>query len=171
MNVTKWRGGTTAFALLAMILGVAAWAGEKPQVRVEGAETVGPRTLEDQTREAVVRDYLAAWQTMGKALADNNVSQLNADFVGFAKDRLAKTIRDQQKLNIATRYQDRRHDISLIFYSPEGLSVQLLDNVEYDVQILDHEKLQATQHVRARYIAVLSPTEVQWKVRILQATQ
>jgi hypothetical protein len=44
-----------------------------------------------------------------------------------------------------------------------------VDTVEYDVQILDHEKIQTTQHVRARYVAVLTPTEVRWKVRIFQA--
>jgi len=26
-----------------------------------------------------------------------------------------------------------------------------------------------TQHVRARYVAVLTPTEVRWKVRVFQA--
>jgi hypothetical protein len=68
-----------------------------------------------------------------------------------------------------TRYRDGAHDIQIVFYSPEGLSIQLVDTVEYDVQILDHEKIQATQHVRARYVAVLTPTEVQWKVRVFQA--
>jgi hypothetical protein len=57
----------------------------------------------------------------------------------------------------------------LVFYSPEGLSIQLLDTVEYDVQVLDHGKLQTTQHVRAHYVAVMTPTEVRWKVRIFQA--
>jgi hypothetical protein len=49
------------------------------------------------------------------------------------------------------------------------LSMQLLDTVEYDVQITDHNKVRATQHVRSRYVAVLTPTEVRWKVRIFQA--
>jgi hypothetical protein len=37
------------------------------------------------------------------------------------------------------------------------------------VQLLDQGKVQTTQHVRARYVAVLTPTEVQWKVRVFQA--
>jgi hypothetical protein len=45
----------------------------------------------------------------------------------------------------------------------------LLDTVEYDLQVLDHDKLQTTQHIRARYVAVLTPTEVRWKVRFFQA--
>jgi hypothetical protein len=57
----------------------------------------------------------------------------------------------------------------LVFYSPEGLSIQLLDTVEYDLQVLDHDKLQTTQHIRAQYVAVLTPTEVRWKVRLFQA--
>jgi len=72
-------------------------------------------------------------------------------------------------LGLQTRYRDSAHDLQLVLYSPEGLSVQLIDTVTYDVQIMDHEKVQATQHVRARYVAVLTPTEVRWKVRVFQA--
>jgi hypothetical protein len=43
-----------------------------------------------------------------------------------------------------------------------------VDTVQYDLQIKDHDKAQAIQHVRSRYVAVLTPTEVRWKVRIFQ---
>jgi len=142
---------------------------DQPAVRVTSPDSVGPRTLEAQTKTAVVRDYLAAWHSLNRALEDNNAALLDTDFVGFAKDKLSDTIQDQQKLGLRTRYQDRQHDIHLVFYSPEGLSIQLLDTVEYDVQVLDHNKVQATQHVRTRYLAVLTPTEVRWKVRIFQS--
>jgi hypothetical protein len=56
-----------------------------------------------------------------------------------------------------------------VYYSPEGLSIQLIDNVEYDVEILDHDKVQTTQRVHARYIVVLTPAEVRWRVRVFQA--
>jgi hypothetical protein len=138
-------------------------------VRVEPADSVGPRVLEKQTETAVIRDYLQAWQSLNRALEHNRADLLNRDFVGTAKEKLADTIQEQAKLGIQTRYRDGAHDIQLVFYSPEGLSIQLVDTVEYDVQILDHEKLQTTQHVRARYVAVLTPTEVQWKVRVFQA--
>jgi hypothetical protein len=146
-----------------------AWASDQPAVRVELANSVGPRTLEKQTETAVIRDYLQAWRSLSGALEQNRADLLDADFIGTAKEKLADTVREQAKLGIQTRYRDGAHDIQLVFYSPEGLSIQLVDTVEYDVQILDHEKLQATQHVRARYVAVLTPTEVQWKVRIFQA--
>jgi len=35
--------------------------------------------------------------------------------------------------------------------------------------MLDHDKLQTTQQVRARYIVVLTPAEVRWRVRVFQA--
>jgi hypothetical protein len=48
--------------------------------------------------------------------------------------------------------------------------VQLVDTVEYEMQIVDHDQVLAQpQHVRARYVAVLTPTEVRWKVRVFQA--
>jgi hypothetical protein len=154
----------------ALLGGLAMSAVEQPAVRVGDADSVGPRALETQTRTAVVRDYLAAWQSLGRALDENNASLLDADFTGVAREKLADTIADQQKLGLKVRYQNNKHDIKLIFYSPEGLSIQLLDTVEYDLQLLDHDKPQASQHVRTQYLAVLTPTEVRWKVRILQST-
>jgi hypothetical protein len=142
---------------------------EEPSVRVEPVDPSSPRILEDQTQQAVVRDYLLAWQTLGSALQANRTDLLDATFVGVAREKLIDTIREQQKLGIQTHYVDRSHDLKLVFYSPEGLSVQLLDTVEYDVQVQDHDKQLVTRHVRARYVAVLSPTEVRWKVRIFQA--
>lgn len=143
---------------------------DQPSVHVQPVDPASPRELEDQTQQAVVRDYLLAWQALGNALEQNRSDLLDAAFVGVAKEKLAATIADQQKLGIQTRYSDRSHDLKLSFYSPEGLSIQLIDTVEYDVDVTDHDKLQATRHVKTRYIAVLSPTEIRWKVRLFQAT-
>jgi len=142
---------------------------DQPAVRVEPTDSLGPRTLEKQTKGAVIRDYLQAWNSLSRAFEQNQGDILDADFVGVAKEKLEDTIREQAKLGIQTRYRDGAHDIQLVFYSPEGLSLQLVDTVEYDVQILDHEKVLTSQHVRARYVAVLTPTEVRWKVRVFQA--
>jgi hypothetical protein len=145
------------------------FASDQPAVRVEPTESLGPRTLEKQTKAAVIRDYLQAWSSFSRAFEQNRADILDADFVGVAREKLEDTIREQAKLGIQTRYRDGAHDIQLVFYSPEGLSLQLVDTVEYDVQILDREKVVTTQHVRARYVAVLTPTEVRWKVRLFQA--
>jgi len=153
-------------SLLAAIL---ALGSDQPAVRVGPTNSVGPRPLEKQTQTAVIRDYLQAWRTMSGALEQNRADLLDPDFIGTAKEKLADTIREQETLGIHTRYQDSAHDLQLVFYSPEGLSIQLVDAVEYDVQILDRKALVTTQHVRARYVAVLTPTEVRWKVRVFQA--
>ncbi len=134
------------------------------------ALAAGPtaRPLEKQTETAAIRDYLQAWETMRGALKQNRADLLDADFVGTAKDKLAATIQEQANLGMRTLYQDRAHDIKVTFYSPDGLSIQLVDNLEYDVQVLDHDKVEGTEQVRAHCIAVLTPSEVRWRVRILQ---
>jgi hypothetical protein len=142
---------------------------QQPSVNVEQPQLQGSRPLEKQTEAAVVRDYLEAWQSFRSALDRNQPELLDSDFVGAARDKLADTIAEQAKLGIHTRYQDRSHDLQIVFYSPEGLSIQLIDNVEYDQQIIDHDKVLATQPVHARYIVVLTPAEVRWRVRIFQA--
>ncbi len=148
---------------------ILALGSDQPAVRVEPTDSVGPRPLERQTETAVIRDYLQAWSSMSAALEQNRADLLDPDFIGTAKEKLAGTIREQAKLGIHTRYRDTAHDIQLVFYSPEGLSIQVVDTVEYDVQILDGVATVTTQHVRARYVAVLTPTEVRWKVRVFQA--
>ena len=144
------------------------WAAE-PTVRVQPPDVQGPRTLQDQTQAAVVRNYLQSWESFGAAFEQNNAALLDSDFVGTAREKLGRTIQEQAALGIRTRYQDRSHDLRIIFYSPEGLSIELTDDVEYDVQVLDHDKVQTTQRVRAHYIVVMTPAEVRWRVRVLQA--
>lgn len=159
----------TVLALVVSI-GTATLAfGQQPTVNVEPPHLTGPRTLEEQTANAVVRDYLQSWQSMRTALDQNNAAALDRDFLGEARDKLGKTVQQQAKLGIHTQYIDTAHDIQIVFYSPEGLSIELTDKVEYDVRIFDQGKLQATQHVSAHYIAVMSPTEVRWRVRVFQA--
>jgi hypothetical protein len=106
---------------------------------------------------------------MSEAFEQNRVDILDAEFVGAARDKLADTIGEQAKLGIQTRYQDRAHHIQFVFYSPEGVSIELIDQVEYDLQVIDHGKPVSTVPVRARYVVVLTPSEVQWRVRVMQA--
>ncbi len=158
-------------SLVACLIG--AWllvrGSEQPVVRVQPTDAVGPRVLEKRTEASVIKDYLQAWRSLDGALAQNQAQMLDGYFIGVAKEKLSDTIREQQNLGINTSYKDRAHDIRVGFYSPEGQSLQLLDTVEYDVSIVDHERQQGTQHVRSPYVAVLTPTEVRWEVRVLQA--
>ena len=157
------------FIMCSLFTAIVALGSDHPAVRVAPTDSVGPRSLEKQTETGVIRDYLKAWRSMSDALDQNRTDLLDPDFIGTAKEKLAATIREQAKLGIHTRYRDGAHDLQLVFYSPEGLSIQLVDTVEYDMEVLDRDKVLATQHVRARYVAVLTPTEVRWKVRIFQA--
>jgi hypothetical protein len=154
-----------------MVMAAAVWlsASEQPMVRVAPMDSVGPRPVEQQTQSSVVRDYLQAWQTLDAAMNQNQPELLDAYFVGIARDKLSDTIREQKNLKIETAYHVRSHDVQVVFYSPEGLSIQLVDNIEYDQEIRDRGKTVGSQHVRTRYIAVLTPTESKWKVRVLQS--
>src|SRR5215469_3130992 len=145
--------------LLACALLVASTAHSAAQadVRVEPSHLQGPRALEEQTQAAVIRDYLRAWQTVNTAFEHNEAGLLDRDFVGAAHDKLADAVHQQAAAGIRTRYRDKSHDIRIVFYSPEGLSIELTDTVQYDVDVIDHDKVQTTQQISARYIAVLTP--------------
>lgn len=147
----------------------AGMAATQPSVRVDAAQLKGPRPLEEQTRSAAIKDYLQSWQSLADALEQNRPGLLDADFVGAAKDRLSNAIDQQAKLGIHTRYRDRAHDIQIVFYSPEGLSIELVDKVDYDVQVLNHDGLVTTIPASARYTVILTPSEVRWRVRVMQA--
>ena len=158
-----------SFLVYAVIAAVPVLCAGQADVRIEPSHLQDPRQLQDQTQAAVVRDYLQAWKTAAMALDQNDAGQLDRDFIGTARDKLAEGIQQQAQAGIHTRYQDKSHDIQIVFYSPEGLSIELTDDVQYDVQVLDHDKVQTTQQVRARYIVVLTPAEVRWRVRVFQA--
>jgi len=138
-------------------------------VRVEPTNLQGPRPLPEQTGKAAIRDYLESWQSLRAALEQTRADLLARAFVGTARDKLTETIQQQAALGIRTRYQDSAHDIQIVFYSPEGLSIELTDRVDYDVQVLDRDGVKTTQHISARYVIVLTPAEVQWRVRVFQA--
>jgi hypothetical protein len=157
-----------AFVCASIIL-ASGMVAAQPEVTVDTSQLKGPRSLEDQTKAATIRDYLESWQGMNAALEQNQPSLLDEDFIGTARDKLADTIDEQAKAGIQTRYQDRAHHIQFLFYSPEGLSIELIDDAEYDVQVLDHDKLVSTVPASARFIVVLTPAEVRWKVRVMQA--
>lgn len=148
--------------------GAAACAAQA-DVRVEPTHLQGPRALQEQTQSAAIRDYLQGWKTLSAALDQNASGLLDRDFVGTARDQLAEAVQQQTAAGIHTRYQDKSHDIQIVFYSPEGLSIELTDDVQYDVQVLEHDKVQTAQQVHAHYIVVLTPAEVRWRVRVFQA--
>jgi hypothetical protein len=157
-----------AAGVLAMPMAI--WA-DQPSVQVVPPNLQGPRPIEKQTETSIIRDYLQSWQSLRAAMQQDRPDLLDRDFGGTAKDKLTDTIQQQAKLGLRTLYQDRSHRLQIIFYSPEGLSVQMMDTVEYDEQVLDQGKVLTTQHLRARYIVVMTPAEARWQVRIFQFVQ
>jgi hypothetical protein len=156
-------------ALCGIVAAASNFGAAQVVVHVDATQLEAPRALAEQTRSAAIRDYLESWQTLGEALANNRADLLDADFVGAARERLTKTIQDQAALGISTKYGEGSHQIQLLFYSPEGLSIELADTANYDLQVFDHGQLLTTRPERTRYIVVLTPSEVRWRVRIFQA--
>jgi hypothetical protein len=138
-------------------------------VHVESENLKGPRVLQDLTKSAVIRDYLQGWQSFSQALEQNRSDLLNIEFTGNAKEKLTETVQDQAALGIRTRYKDLSHDLQIVFYSPEGSSVEMTDKVEYEVQVIDHDKVTTSQRVNARYMVVMTPAETRWRVRVFQS--
>ena len=157
------------FFLTTFFAASSGFASAQAVVRVEPTNLQGPRSLPEETGRAAIRDYLQSWQSLSAAFEQNRASLLDPAFVGIAKDKLTETIQHQAALGIRTHYTDRAHNIQIVFFSPEGLSIELLDTLDYDVQIIDNDRVKTTQHVSARYLIILTPAELRWRVRVFQA--
>lgn len=161
---------TAKLLLLALLAAMpAGLLAEAPAVQIEPPLSRGTRMLKKQTAEAAVRDYLQAWGSLSNALEQNRAELLEQNFVGIALDKFKSTVQQQALIGVHARYQDRAHDLQVIFYSPDGLSIELLDNVVYDQQVFDHDKALGADSIRGRYVVVLTPSEVRWRVRVMQA--
>lgn len=156
-------------SILCVLLVTSFARGTESDVRIEPPDRSGTRSLKEMTASTAIQNYLQAWQSFRRAFEQNSVDSLQQDFVGIAKDKLSDTIRQQSALGIRSSYQDEKHDIQVTFYSPEGLSLELIDKVEFDVRLLGKNVTQATEHVRSKYIVVMTPAETRWKVRVFQA--
>jgi hypothetical protein len=148
---------------------LAAYAAEQPRVHVQPTDSGGACQVAPSTQTAVIHNYLQAWQSMAAAFEQNAPAGLDADFLGIAKEKLAAAVHQQQALGLKAHYRDQAHDLKLFFCSPEGMSIELLDTVDYEVSIQGQDQMQAPLRVHASYVAVLTPTETRWKVRVFQA--
>jgi hypothetical protein len=128
----------------------------------------GPRDIEDLTRQKILHDYAAAWQTLDAGLEQNRSELLNDYFTGFAKDEFTRTIKQQAGTGIHRHYVDHGHKLEVIFYSPDGGVMQLQDNAEYEVQIFDGDRLLHSETVTTRFLVLMTPGADRWMVRLLQ---
>ncbi len=138
------------------------------QIKLDSV-SAGPREMADATRDSITRAYAHAWKTLAQALAENRADLLDAAFIGAARDNFVQLIRHQQASGLRQKYVDRGHTVEVLFYSPEGLSVQLRDRAQLELQVLDGDSVVHREALTVNYIALLTPTEVTWKVRLLQA--
>jgi hypothetical protein len=126
------------------------------------------RPVEELTKTAVARDYAKAWRSLSEALEQNRAELIDNDFVGVAEEKFASAVADQAKAGLRTRYIDHGHKLDVLFYSPEGLSIELRDTARLERQVLDGDKVVHSEQVTTHFISLMTPTEVRWKVRLLQ---
>jgi hypothetical protein len=161
--------GLLVCAVAALHLGVAAES-EVPHVEFN-ADNIGPRQIEDLTAKSVPRDYAFAWQTMEQALHENRPGLLDGYFTGTAKQDLGERVASQNRSGIHTRYQDRGHELEAIFYAPAGDAMRLRDRAQFDLQVLDGNKVIYEEPVKAEYIVLMTPGADRWMVRQMQAIE
>jgi hypothetical protein len=159
--------GLLLCAVAVVHLGVAADS-EVPHVEFN-ADNIGPRQIEDLTAKSVPRDYGFAWQTMEQALRENRAGLLDGYFTGTAKQDLGERVASQNKFGMHMRYQDRGHKLEAIFYAPAGDAMQLRDRAQFDLQVLDGNKVIYDEPVNAEYIVLMTPGADRWMVRQMQA--
>jgi hypothetical protein len=150
----------------AMLFGAEATSSGKMSLDISKAE---PRQVEEATQQAIVRDYGKAWQNMSAALEQNRADLLAASFTGFAKDKLTQAIDDQKKDGLKRKYIDRGHKLQVVFYSVEGSAMELRDTAQVEIQYMDGSKVVHSEQATVNYVALLTPTENSWKVRMLEA--
>jgi hypothetical protein len=159
--------GLLVCAVAVLHLGASAGP-ELPRVELN-AENIGPRAIEDLTSKSVPRDYAFAWQTMEQALDENRPGLLDGYFAGWAKQDLCDRVKSQLKSGMHTRYQDRGHKLEATFYAPAGDAMQLRDHAQFDLQVLDGDKVIYEEPVSAEYVVLMTPGADRWLVRQMQA--
>lgn len=138
------------------------------QFNASGAQ---PREVEDNTQQAVMRDYSAAWKGLSAALANNSLAPLRENFTGFALEKLSQRVHDQQENGLTTRIIDRGHKVDAVFYSPDGSAIELKDTATIETQILDGGSVIHSDQAQVHYYAVLTGAEDRWKVRVLESSK
>jgi hypothetical protein len=145
------------------------FADSKPAVQLT-VKNAQPREVEEVTQNAIQRDYTAAWQAIGTALANNALKPLNDNFSGFALEKLTQRVKDQKQQGLTTRIIDHGHKVDAIFYSPDGSAIELKDTASIETQVLEGGKIIHSDQAQIHYYAVMTGAEDRWKVRVLESS-
>ena len=138
-----------------------------PQVHLEAAG-LAPRPIEELTGTAVVHNYASAWHDLSDALESGRSDRLGDQFTGFAKDRFAKRIQEQNQTGVQVRIIDHGHQLKAVFYSSDGSAMQLFDRAQLEIQTFDGQKLIATENTPREYVVLMTPGADRWYVRDLR---
>jgi hypothetical protein len=103
-----------------------------------------------------------------EALDQNRPDLLAINFIGTAGDKLTETIQQLKKAGLHRRFVDNGHHLQAIFYSTEGSAIELHDTAKMKIQVLDGDKIVASQDVTTQYVVLMTAAENSWKVRVLQ---
>lgn len=133
------------------------------------SKLAGPRVLESLTERRILGDYRFAWASLAHALEFNSVDPLEGPFAGDAKQCLKDTVISQRRSGIRQRYANQTHRLQAVFYAPEGDVMELHDTAEYQLQILDGDRIIHNDHIVTHYIVLMTPSADRWVVRQLQA--
>lgn len=164
-RLLKAAGMVVAACVLA--IGQSAPQARPPEVHLD-ADDLGPRPIEELTGTTIAQHYSQAWRELEAALESSRTDRLGDEFVGFAKERLARRIGDQQRTGIHVRIVDHGHRLKAIFYSMDGTAMQLRDQAQLEIQTFDGDKLLDTQNVPHEYMVVMTPGADRWYVRDLE---
>lgn len=157
-----------ALIVIASTIFVVQAADAAPKIAFDGSAAT-PRQVEEGTVKAVTRDYAAAWKSLGEAVEQNRADLLNANFVGTARERFGALVESQAKNDLRQRYVDRGHKVQVIFYSADGSSMQVRDTAQIEIQLLDGSEVVHSEQATVKYLALLTPAENSWKVRVLES--
>lgn len=165
-------------SLLLLVLALAAcitvpvllWiqADSEPSIQLNG-DNARPHQLEEETQNAIQRDYARAWQALNTALANNTTAPLNDNFVGFALEKLTQRVKDQQHQGLKTRIIDGGHKVDAIFYSKDGSAIELRDTANIEIQVLDGSTIIHSDKSQIQYLAVMTGAADRWQVRVLES--
>jgi hypothetical protein len=130
--------------------------------------SASPRTVEDTTAASIERDYAHAWKSLVAALEANRAELLTENFTGTARQRWQQAIDIQRQNGLSRRIVDHGHSLRVIFYSLDGSSLQLEDVADLEIEYRDGGKVLSSEHIKSRYLVLLTPAENSWKIRILE---
>ncbi len=133
------------------------------------ASSAGPREVEDQTVQAVQRDYSSAWKSLAQAVDENRADLLNANFLGSAREQAMQLLEQQSSNGLHQRYVDKGHNVQVAFYSVDGSAMMLHDTAQLEIQQLDGGNVVHSEQVTLHYLALMTPAENSWKVRVLES--